>query len=265
MSRVDTHSPQRRVRKTVDSNRVVKFSLRAALVNGVLAFIHSWPRWVAFTFAHGLIMSTAIVSAVVRFGRYCEEDIDGTLSCSNLGWIGSLAVIGLLGIAMYITVGCVWAQRRSNAKPRLTSTVASACILLIPMMAGVVALLLGLQSYNSFGLTSDNHLFLIICAVVLGSVVIVTRPVSFGPAAYAAGHGIAVAWIIFKTNVLRTLVLIVATMLFFVSAVICSNHEYTLPLISMFVLGTPVVVLVWLECFWQSVARIDRLPVPKLR
>lgn len=61
MSRVDTHSPQRRVRKTVDSSRVVKFSLRAALVNGVLAFIHSWPRWVAFTFAHGLIMSTATV------------------------------------------------------------------------------------------------------------------------------------------------------------------------------------------------------------
>ena len=124
-------------------------------------------------------MSTAIVSAVVRFGRYCEEDIDGTLSCSNLGWNGFLAVIGLLGIAMYITVGCVWAQRRSNAKPRLTSTVASACILSIPMMAGVVALLLELQSYNSFGLTSDNHLFLIICAVVLGSVVIVTGPVSF--------------------------------------------------------------------------------------
>lgn len=73
----------------------------------MLAFIHSWPRWVAFTFAHGLIMSTAIVSAVVRFGRYCEEDIDGTLNCSNLGWIGFLAVIGLLGIAMYITVGCV--------------------------------------------------------------------------------------------------------------------------------------------------------------
>ena len=95
--------------------------------------------------------------------------------------------------------------------------------------------------------------------------VIVTRPVSFGPASYADGHGIAVAWFIFKTNVLRTLVLIVATMLFFVSAVICSNHEYTLPLISMFVLGTPVVALVWLECFWQSVARIDRLPVPKLR
>gem|GEM_PF-2042253 len=75
----------------------------------------------------------------------------------------------------------------------------------------------------------------------------------------------AVAWSIFKTNVLRTLVLIVATMLFFVTAVICSHHEYTLPLIPMFVLGTPVVALVWLECFWQSVARIDRLPVPKLR
>jgi len=231
----------------------------------VLAFIHSWPRWVAFTFAHGLIMSTAIVSAVVRFGRYCEEDIDGTLSCSNLGWIGSLAVIGLLGIAMYITVGCVWAQRRSNAKPRLTSTVASACILLIPMMAGVVALLLGLQSYNSFGLTSDNHLFLIICAVVLGSVVIVTRPVSFGPAAPASRAPGAGGRGVFFYTLPGTLVLIVATMLFFVSAVICSNHEYTLPLISMFVLGTPVVVLVWLECFWQSVARIDRLPVPKLR
>ncbi len=94
---------------------------------------------------------------------------------------------------------------------------------------------------------------------------IVTGPVSFGPAAYADGHGIAVAWSIFKTNVLRTLVLIAATMLFFVTAVICSHHEYTLPLIPMFVLGTPVVALVWLECFWQSVARIDRLPVPKLR
>ncbi|PRQ10846.1 hypothetical protein C1Y63_09425 [Corynebacterium sp. 13CS0277] len=228
---------------------------------GASAFVMSWPKWVAFSFVYGITFGTLVSQAVANLTRSCVVTGDEHLVCDNWGFVGLIAVLLVVGVAIFVTVCAVWTQRRAARPPHWARTFAAS--LPVSAFAVVGTLAVAALSQHLFGestLPAAQQRPGVVAGVIIGAGVVsllAAVPVAFAPIAVADGRSFAFGLRFFRHHRAATVRLVGVTLAVVVGAVLMARVAlYVVPLFALLV---PVVVLMWMEAYWQGMAPIDEV------